>query len=290
MNRSFTSATGRPRNAFTLVELLVVIGIIALLISILLPALSKARASAANAACLSNLRQLGVGMIGYIGENRGKLPYGSIEGSTSGGVLVFDALVVGHWLPTPIREQHTIIYPWAVETATVNVISVLLCPAEMSGLVDAPKAMAPGKWRNKTVMTPIPIGGGYASHAANSLVSMYGFSMMTHPYGQDVWFKAVTNAGTQLDINFGFGELSNTVKTPAMALSRCTRPSETWMAFDSNGLEMPCVDIIFRHPGMSANFVYFDGHCESIRASDINATQVWSSFCAADERLIFARK
>jgi prepilin-type processing-associated H-X9-DG protein len=60
--------------AFTLVELLVVIGIIALLIGILLPALSKARESAKTTACLSNLRQICMAGYNYAAGNQGIWP------------------------------------------------------------------------------------------------------------------------------------------------------------------------------------------------------------------------
>src|SRR5215472_16127508 len=64
----------RLNQGFTLTELLVVIGIIAVLISLVLPAMGKARAAANSAACLSNLRQLGTGWSMYIAESRGRLP------------------------------------------------------------------------------------------------------------------------------------------------------------------------------------------------------------------------
>lgn len=69
----FQTSPARPR-AFTLVELLVVIGIIALLISILLPALSQARHSAYSTLNLSNLRQLGIGLEFYRNDYEGKFP------------------------------------------------------------------------------------------------------------------------------------------------------------------------------------------------------------------------
>lgn len=66
----------RRGRAFTLVELLVVIGIIGILISILMPALNKARQQAGSLACESNLHQIGLLLEGYVAENKGWLPYG----------------------------------------------------------------------------------------------------------------------------------------------------------------------------------------------------------------------
>lgn len=64
----------RREAGFTLLELLVVIGLIALLVSLLLPVLAKVRRAANSTVCLSNLRQMGTAWTMYLSEHRGRLP------------------------------------------------------------------------------------------------------------------------------------------------------------------------------------------------------------------------
>jgi prepilin-type N-terminal cleavage/methylation domain-containing protein/prepilin-type processing-associated H-X9-DG protein len=72
------------RGGFTLVELLVVIGIIALLISILMPALNKVKVQAQRTACMSNTRQLAMAWQMYSNDNKDFLPMNWPDGSNSG--------------------------------------------------------------------------------------------------------------------------------------------------------------------------------------------------------------
>lgn len=113
----------RKRTAFTLVELLVVIGIIAILIAVLLPALSKARSAGNKVACSSNLRQIYTAWLMYLDANKGFHPRvrDDLEG---GSVWWFEKLAAAEWQtsPTMLRASKTNGY--------LGSLSVLVCPAE----------------------------------------------------------------------------------------------------------------------------------------------------------------
>ncbi len=110
----------KRKDGFTLVELLVVIGVIALLIAILMPALAKARRSAKDISCASNVRQVATGVMLYSTEFRGYLPpnFGTTQGnldlSSSGGrnygtgLLVYRKMITGQvaYSPLDVARQY----------------------------------------------------------------------------------------------------------------------------------------------------------------------------------------
>jgi prepilin-type N-terminal cleavage/methylation domain-containing protein/prepilin-type processing-associated H-X9-DG protein len=104
----------RARFGFTLVELLVVIGIIAVLIALLLPALNRARQQAKAVQCQSNLRSIGQGLLIYAGMNKGTLPYGFWGGGggasgTQWTLLLMETLTGrgGDWVDASVSGQNT---------------------------------------------------------------------------------------------------------------------------------------------------------------------------------------
>ncbi|HLL88128.1 MAG TPA: type II secretion system protein [Tepidisphaeraceae bacterium] len=121
-----TSAGGPCRGgraAFTLVELLVVIGVIAALIGMLLPVLTKARESANRAACLSNLRQTYFAFRLYADANRDQVPMG-FRGMGATPIKQFNSMVYSG------TAKKFVLLGWLYKDGLFSEPRVMFCPSE----------------------------------------------------------------------------------------------------------------------------------------------------------------
>jgi prepilin-type N-terminal cleavage/methylation domain-containing protein/prepilin-type processing-associated H-X9-DG protein len=109
------------RHGFTLIELLVVIAIIAILAAILFPVFARARENARRASCMSNLKQIGLGMMMYVQDYDGKYFYRTY-GSDGPGTIT--GTIYSYWCPVTG-------YQWILEPYIKNT-QLFVCPSNSS--------------------------------------------------------------------------------------------------------------------------------------------------------------
>jgi prepilin-type N-terminal cleavage/methylation domain-containing protein/prepilin-type processing-associated H-X9-DG protein len=147
----------RCHRGFTLVELLVVIGVVALLIAILLPTLSKSRESARRVACLSNLRQVHAAFHLYAFANHDQVPIGYRTASKQFNSMIFSTTGGNRWvLFGLLNTAHLIDNP-----------NILFCPSENN-----PKFMfntSANPWPDAGVPPAANIQAGYCARPQNEI-------------------------------------------------------------------------------------------------------------------------
>ena len=264
------------QGGFTLVELLVVISIIALLIALLLPALSQARRAAQAAACLSNMRQLGVAMSAYTTDGHDTLPYHySDQYSSPRGVLggwAIDLWVLFDNQQLPAGPSMTIDTLNGVAQANVMSAPILRCPGEPADYFADPAGttgVIPSTacvYRNGLTGNAFTNCGGDPrsgvvgyQNPSLQLFTHYQFNGQYPDYAGGLPPGTVPCQGTRI----GLPHLQQRT-------DQARQPANTWLGFDGTWADISVCTPCFRHPNLSSNFVYLDCHAQSVRPGDID--------------------
>ena len=228
MKRVSNPVRSHQAAGFTLVELLVVIGIIALLISILLPSLNQAKRAAQLTVCLSNLRQIGLAAQMYSTDNRGYILPTIIWGSNPAAPTANTddswpiVLTVNKYLPRTKIDPNS----------TTAGSSVFVCPAVASVLSTAgPDAFGFNRVISKHLMPasgpagPLYVDVGYGICGESGSIAAPGTAAI----------EAATPGFRVVSTSISFNALNPTTKYPQLKKLTMFKGGETVLFFDGIG-------------------------------------------------------
>ena len=222
----------RAKSAFTLLELLIVIGIIVILVGLLLPLALKAKRQAAQVACLSNLRQLGAAFLAYAVENDSRFP------APASALQPQDEDWV-HWQPDRNPRQSRL---WAHLGGNLD---VLKCPLGIVRQNPGPHPPYPFSYDVNTKITGIvpPIVGPMPLRKPRRLLQL------THP---ERLILALEEDSTTISDGAWYADTNKFWMNEKMIFpsSRHDRDGREYSGVKYHVLER------------RSNFVFVDGHCE----------------------------
>lgn len=250
----------RIRNGFTLIELLVVVAIIALLMSILLPSLGRAREQAKTLKCLSNMKTIGMAAMLYANQNDNSLPPAN-HSSTRAGTIAqvppngdsttwacrLQYVLTGNGTPVnpPYGTSIKDCDPTWVPTPA------FLCPNSNYNFIDRAQAHANYGWNGLmgvNIQTPQP-------------PFSYKLTRISMPQSlilvADRWGK---NAGGGRDANWGVAPPEPVAATGLGSLFPVAYPPDASYTYPEGAIRN-------NHggPNFTANFTFADGHAENLK-------------------------